>query len=65
MRESRTSGFVRGAHSDMRPYLDLYLRPFISCPFISWTECEKEGGVLTTREYIVLGTEGKMRIRTD
>jgi len=25
MRESRTSGFVRGAHSDMRPYRDLYL----------------------------------------
>jgi hypothetical protein len=26
MRESRTYGFVRGAHSDMRPYRDLYLR---------------------------------------
>jgi hypothetical protein len=25
MRESRTYGFVRGAHSDMRPYRDLYL----------------------------------------
>jgi len=25
MRESRASGFVRGAHSDMRPYRDLYL----------------------------------------
>ena len=23
MRESRTYGFVRGAHSDMRPYRDL------------------------------------------
>ena len=33
--------------------------------FISWTGCEKEGGVLTTREYIVLGTEGKMGIRTN
>ncbi len=27
MRESRTYGFVRGAHSDMRPYRDLYLLP--------------------------------------
>jgi hypothetical protein len=25
MRESRTYGFVRGAHSDMRPYRDLCL----------------------------------------
>ena len=25
MRESRTYGFVRGAHSDMRPYRDPYL----------------------------------------
>jgi hypothetical protein len=25
MRESRTYGFVRGAHSNMRPYRDLYL----------------------------------------
>jgi hypothetical protein len=25
MRESRTYGFVRGAHSDMRPYRDLHL----------------------------------------
>jgi hypothetical protein len=24
MRESRTYGFVRGAHSDMRPYRDPY-----------------------------------------
>ena len=46
-------------------YLPFISCPFISCPFISWTGCEKEGGVLTTREYIVLGTEGKMRIRTD
>jgi hypothetical protein len=27
MRESRTYGFVRGAHSNMRPYRDPYLRP--------------------------------------
>jgi hypothetical protein len=27
MRESRTYGFVRGAHSDMRPYRDPYLLP--------------------------------------
>jgi hypothetical protein len=27
MREGRTSGFVRGAHSNMCPYRDLYLRP--------------------------------------
>ena len=27
MRESRTYGFVRGAHSDMRPYRDTYLPP--------------------------------------
>jgi hypothetical protein len=26
MRESRTYGFVRGAHSDMRPYRDPYFR---------------------------------------
>ena len=25
MRESRTYGFVRGAHSNMRPYRDLHL----------------------------------------
>jgi hypothetical protein len=27
MRESRTSGFVRGAHSNMCPYRDPYLLP--------------------------------------
>jgi hypothetical protein len=26
MRESRTYGFVRGAHSDMRPYRDTHYR---------------------------------------
>ena len=36
-RESRTYGFVRGAHRDMRPYRDPYLRPLISSylPLIS------------------------------
>jgi hypothetical protein len=29
MRESRTYGFVRGAHSDMRPYRDPYLPPYL------------------------------------
>ena len=28
MRESRTYGFVRGAHSDMRPYRDPNLPEF-------------------------------------
>ena len=30
MRESRTYGFVRGAHSNMRPYRDPYLPPIES-----------------------------------
>ena len=28
MRESRTSGFVWGPHSNMCPYRDLYLRDY-------------------------------------
>jgi hypothetical protein len=40
MRESRTYGFVRGAHSDMRPYRDPYSRrrilPFSLDGYLSW-----------------------------
>jgi hypothetical protein len=32
MRESRTYGFVRGAHSNMRPYRDPYLATTDVCP---------------------------------
>ena len=32
MRESRTYGFVRGAHSDMRPYRDPHYAVAELCP---------------------------------
>jgi hypothetical protein len=38
MRESRTYGFVRGAHSNMRPYRDTYLSVYISSSLLVWQE---------------------------
>jgi len=39
MRESRTYGFVRGAHSDMRPYRDPYCPVRLASHMVKCPSC--------------------------
>ena len=59
MRESRTYGFMRGAHSNMRPYRDPYLPPLsspLSSPYLPliFQSVTSSGGYFVCLNHLII-----------